>query len=320
MNGKERTLMTIRHEEPDRVPLEVWLYREDMQQRVIEKFGSMDEFYQKLNIDVFVANTPPPNKHNPDFLEEKMTMTLEQISDEDFTDPDDPSIYVELREMLDKYGKEKCIMAHTWGVLEGTYSFAGIEEVLIQLATRSPLVAKVFQKCQSFSQRVAQNVVDMGVDILHLTCDVGANDALLLSPDSWREQVAPFDVNILTPAKQRQIPCSLHTCGYFRPLVDDFIKMGVDVIHPFQQSAGMVLADAKKNWGDQITIRGGLDLRYYLPRAPENELIDHVKNNMLTCKPGGGFIFNSEHNVQPDTTLDRVELAYQTALEYSWYE
>ena len=39
----------------------------------------------------------------------------------------------------------------------------------------------------------------------------------------------------------------------------------------------------------------------------------------LACKPGGGFIFNTEHTVQPDTSLDRVELAYRTALEHAWY-
>jgi uroporphyrinogen decarboxylase len=90
-------------------------------------------------------------------------------------------------------------------------------------------------------------------------------------------------------------------------------------MHPFQQSAGMDLKDVKENWGDKLTIHGGLELRYYLSRAPEDELVKHVKDNMLTCKPGGGFIFNTEHTVQPDTSLKRVELAYRTALETSWY-
>ena len=320
MSGKERTLMAIRHEQPDRVPLELWMFREDMVKRVEERYGSLDNLYQQLDIDVFMAITPPPNKNNPEFLEEKMTMKLEEITDDDFLDPDDPSIYVGIRDMLDKYGQDKCVVCHVWGVLEGTYAFIGVEEALIQLGSRNPLLSKVFGKCRQFSERVAQNVIDMGIDVLHLTGDVGANKSLIMSPTCWREQVAPFDAKILDVAVKRDIPRSLHSCGYFRPLIDDFIDMGVDIIHPFQQSAGMDLADAKQHWGDKLTIRGGLDLRYYLPRAPESELVEHVKNAMLTCKPGGGFIFDTEHTVQPDTTLDRVELAYQTALEHSWYE
>ncbi|MCP4497965.1 MAG: hypothetical protein GY825_14460, partial [Phycisphaeraceae bacterium] len=93
-----------------------------------------------------------------------------------------------------------------------------------------------------------------------------------------------------------------------------------EAMHPFQQSAGFDLADVKRTWGDRITIHGGLEIRHYLPRATEEELIEHVRQNVLTCKPGGGFIFNTEHTVQPDTDLERVELAYRPARECGWYD
>ena len=319
MNGKERTLMAIRHEEADRVPINIWMLRDDMQEKVIAKYGSMEKFYEALNIDVFMAITPPPAKHNQDFLEEKMTMKLNQITDSDFMDPDDPEIYTGVKELVDRYGKEKCVLAHVWGVTEGTYSFMGVEETLMQFALWSPEMQEQFKKVTQWSSRVAENVVDMGIDVLHLSGDMGANNAMIMSPDSWRERIAPFDAKIISAGKKKGLPCSLHSCGYFRPVIDDLIRVGFDVIHPFQQSAGIDLKDIKDNWGDKLTIHGGLELRYYLSRAPEEELVKHVKDNMLTCKPGGGFIFNTEHTVQPDTSLERVELAYKTALDNSWY-
>ncbi|MGQ9629379.1 MAG: uroporphyrinogen decarboxylase family protein [bacterium] len=319
MSGKERTLMAIRHEEPDRIPLNIWMMREDMCRRVIERYGSMDQFYRELHIDVFMAITPPPNRHNQEFLEEKMTMKLEEIADADFMDPDDPSIYAGVRELVDKYGDEKCVLAHVWGVLEGTYSFMGVEETLLQYAIWSPAMQALFQRVRDWSAHVARNVVELGIDVLHISGDVGCNNAMIVSPESWRERIAPHDAQIISVGKRRGLPCSLHSCGYIRPIIGDLIELGVDVIHPLQQSAGMDLSDVKKNWGDRMTIHGGLELRHYLSRAPEDELIAHVRDNVLTCKPGGGFIFNTEHTVQPDTTLDRVELAYRTALDYGWY-
>jgi len=319
MSGKERTLMAVRHEEPDRVPLNVWMFRGDVREKVLEKFHSLEQFYENLHIDVFMAITPPPNRHNLDFLEEKMTMKLEEITDADFLDPDSPEVYRDVLELVAKYGDEKCVLAHVWGVLESLYSFIGVEESLLQFAMWTPECQSLFDKLRDWSKHVARNLVDLGIDVLHISGDAGSNNAMLVSPESWRERIAPLDADIILPARDRGMLCSLHSCGYIRPILDDLVDMGVAIVHPFQQSAGMDLKDVKDNWGDRLTIHGGLDLRHYLPRASRDDLIAHVKQNVQTCKPGGGFIFNTEHTVQPDTDLDRLNLAYQTAFECAWY-
>jgi hypothetical protein len=40
---------------------------------------------------------------------------------------------------------------------------------------------------------------------------------------------------------------------------------------------------------------------------------------MQELKVGGGYLFCSEHAVQTDTTWERIELAFDTALKWSWY-
>ncbi|GAF75363.1 unnamed protein product, partial [marine sediment metagenome] len=287
MSGKERTLMSIRHEEPDRVPLNIWMFREDVQSRVIEQYGSLDRFYEELHIDVFMAITPPPNRQNQEFLEEQMTMQLEEITGSDFMDPDDPVVYQDVKELVAKYGADKCVLAHVWGVLEGAYSFLGVQETLTQFALWEPPMGALFQKLCDWSAHVARNVVELGIDVLHISGDAGSNNAMLVSPKAWRERIAPLDGSIVSAGRERGMPCSLHSCGYFRPILDDLIEMGIQMVHPLQQSAGMDLADVKKNWGDRLTIHGGLELRHYLPHASEEELVAHVRENVLTCKPGG---------------------------------
>jgi len=318
-SGKERTLRAIRHEEPDRVPLNIWMYREDVCEAVVERYGSLERFHEELGIDVHMALTPPPNVHNPDFLEEKMTMPFEEITDADFLDPDDPSVYRGVIELVERYGAEKCILAHVWGVLESAYSFIGIEETLLRFGLWEPPMQAFLRKLSDWSAHVARNLVDLGIDVLHVSGDVGGNQTMIISPESWRQRIAPLDGAIIAPGRERGLPCSLHSCGFFRAVIDDFLEMGIQLMHPFQQSSGFELADVKHGWGDRLTIHGGLEIRHYLPRASEAELVEHVKTNVLTCKPGGGFIFNTEHTVQPDTELERVELAYRTAREHGWY-
>ncbi|MEW6072992.1 MAG: uroporphyrinogen decarboxylase family protein [Planctomycetota bacterium] len=319
LSGKERVRRAIRHEEPDRVPLNIWMMREDMRARVVERYGSLDRFHAELGIDVHMAVTPPPNRHNPAFVEERMNLALEAIAPADWLDPDDPSIYAGVRELVATYGAEKCVLAHVWGVLESAYSFLGVEQTLLCFGLWDGATRELFARLGAWSARVAANVVELGVDVLHISGDVGGNERMLVSPRTWRERIAPLDAAIVAPGRARGLPLSLHSCGYFRPILDDLIGMGIDVFHPLQQSAGFDLADVKSTWGDRLTIHGGLEIRHYLPRASEAELVAHVRENVLTCKRGGGFIFNTEHTVQPDTSLDRVELAYRTARECGWY-
>lgn len=320
MSGKERTLTTLRHREPDRVPLNIWMFRKDVRAAVVERYGSLDRFHEELGIDVFMAVTPPPNRHNPEFVEEHMNLAFEEVTDDDFLDPDDPVIYEGVKELVERYGEDKCILAQTWGVLESAYSFIGVEETLLRFGMWEPSMQAFFAKLGEWSAQVTRNVVELGIDVLHVSGDIGANQRMIVSPASWRERIAPLDAAIFAPGRERGLPCSLHSCGFFQPVIDDFLAMGVVAMHPLQQSAGFDLREIKARWGDRVTIHGGLEIRHYLPRATEAELVEHVRENVLACKPGGGFVFNTEHTVQPDTALERVELAYRTAREHGWYE
>ncbi len=317
MNSKERVLTAIRHEEPDRVPINIWMLREDMQERVIERYGSMDEFYKALDIDLFMAITPPPNKNNLLFMEERMTMTLDEISDDDFLDPDDERLYIEVKQLVEEWGEDKAVLAHVWGVVESAYSFMGIQNTLYNMAARPEEIKVLFKKLSDWSARVADNVTELGIDVLHISGDAGMNTGCLFSPKAWWEFVYPNDKVIIEVGKRKGFPISMHSCGNINDVLDGVVKMGVDLLHPVQTSAGMNPAYVKKEYG--LAVHGGLEIRYILPRAPIDELIDTVKNWFEVLKPGGGFIFNTEHTVQPDTTLDRVEIAYETALKYAKY-
>jgi hypothetical protein len=52
LTPKERILKAIRHEEPGRVPLNIWLYREDYSKLVADKYGSVEAFFDEYGIDV----------------------------------------------------------------------------------------------------------------------------------------------------------------------------------------------------------------------------------------------------------------------------
>jgi len=111
---------------------------------------------------------------------------------------------------------------------------------------------------------------------------------------------------------------SLHSCGYCMPVIQDWIDMGIRILHPVQESAGMDLYEVKDRYGKQITINGGLDIRE-LSNMKLSEAEDYVKTRVQYLKKGGGFIFNTSHTVQTDTSLEVLERAYDAAMEYGKY-
>jgi uroporphyrinogen decarboxylase len=317
MNSKERVISAIKHIKPDRVPMNIWMFRKDMSSAVIRRYGSMQAFFKRYHIDVHMAITPPPYLFNPDYLEELMTLKPEDIRPEHWLDPDDPKVYRGVLDLMSEFGKDKSIFAHVWGVVEAIYGFCGIERTLVLMGTEPNFAVDLFAKVEAFSKRVVENLIQLGVDIIHITGDVGSNRTMLFSPDMWREMVRPFDQSIIQPAVDTAIPVSLHSCGYCMPIIPDWINMGIQIIHPIQESAGMDLFEVKEKFGQHITIHGGLDLRA-LCRLDLGEVEAYIRPRMEKMKIEGGFIFNTAHTVQMDTSLDVLERAYDVALEYSF--
>jgi uroporphyrinogen-III decarboxylase len=97
-------------------------------------------------------------------------------------------------------------------------------------------------------------------------------------------------------------------------LLPEFIEAGFDILNPVQVSAaGMDAPGLKARFGDQVTFwGGGVDTQQTLPFGTTNEVRREVRVRLETFAPGGGFVFNTIHNVQPKTPVENVVAMYET--------
>ena len=330
MNSKQRVLTAIRHQEPDRVPLHIWLYQrgagsEEIKTEVEAKYGSLDAFYDAFDIDMFTHILPLP--YTDTISGPKGTMItgaggllLEKITPDHFLNPNDDNLYDSLQQLIQARGQDKAIIAHIWGVLEAAYSFMGVETTLLNLALKPDHMAGLFEQLGAWSAQVAERAIDLGADIVQISADAGASTGPLINPNQWRELIYPNDKIIVDAIKRHGAIAAMHNDGNIWALMDGIVEMGIEVLHPVQSSAGMDPAEVKRRYGDQLTIHGGLDVTHVLPHGTDEALIETIQRTMEICKPGGGFIFNSEHFIPANVPLPRLELAYQTALECAWYD
>ena len=70
--------------------------------------------------------------------------------------------------------------------------------------------------------------------------------------------------------------------------------------------------EIKEKYGDKITIYGSLDVIDGLLKYDGEELDEYITKRFEIYAPGGGFIFNGGHFIQPDIPPLRLVQAYRT--------
>ena len=74
----------------------------------------------------------------------------------------------------------------------------------------------------------------------------------------------------------------------------------------------------KKEFGQDITFwGGGADTRHVLNNGTPAELKDHVKGLLDIFAPGGGYVFNTVHNILPDVPPENIVAMYEAVDEFN---
>ena len=319
MNGKERVLAILNRQPVDRTPLDCWLYQKQFVEKLEAEYGSRDKFLDEFNIDIFVGFVPYPNQ-----LDRKVDVT--ELAEVDLGDPHDPRWLthtewnydfagVNVRDAVAQQGDRRAIIAHIWGIVEGTSTFLGIENCWLNLAKEPKLMMAWFDRYSTWLCGLIDSCRQAGVDIITLSDDWGSNQNMLFSPRMWRRMIRPFAERVVNYANERGIPVNLHSDGYIMDIMDDLVDIGYAMTHPLQESAGMDPQTIKTQYGDKLVLYGSLDVIDGLLAYEGDVLAQYIMDRFKIYAPGGGFIFNTGHFVQPDIPPQRLLQAYTVANE-----
>ena len=120
--------------------------------------------------------------------------------------------------------------------------------------------------------------------------------------------------------KHKNIPVFFHSDGDLRKVMDRIVEVGFDGIHSLQPSAGMDIANIKRDYGDVLCLIGNIDLDYVLTFAQPQEVEETVKRTIDVAAPGGGYILSTCNTLIDSIPPENVLAMYKTAHEYGVYE
>jgi uroporphyrinogen decarboxylase len=383
MSPRERVRAALRHEEPDRIPIDLGGFQTGIHKKAYEALIAhlgpsesirdldpiqqlavpSEAVLQRLHADVrYVGAHGPDGFRGGIEVHERGGRRWHDLRDEFgvvWSMPEDQGLYMDISHHPLAEATLKDVERYPFPDGRDRTRFTGVREKALSLREGTPYalssaicgvayeicwymrglerwfldMAENPAFCEALLERTAQFWVDwmegfLGevgdlLDVVMIGDDLAGQKGPLFSPRFYRSVVRPRQQRVIDAIEKRtKARIWYHTCGDCSALIPDLVEMGVDILNPVQiGTKGMDPQALKQKYGESLVFwGGGIDSQHVLPFASPAEVREHVRRNVETWKPGGGYVFNSVHNIQAEVPPENVVALYDAALEFGFYD
>jgi uroporphyrinogen decarboxylase len=250
--------------------------------------------------------------------------SMEDLKNYEWPDPSDPRLFDPIKELCAEYQEDYFIIVDLSSTLiEAAYAhLMGTSNFFLQLYDEPELVAGVLDGLTEYYTELGKNAVKLGVDMIRVGDDVGAQQSMMLSPELWRELAKPRFESMFNAFRKENsdLYIKLHSCGDYSPIIPDEIELGVDLSGLMQPTGGNKdQAGIKKKYGNDIALIGGFDVQRLLPRGQVEDVREGVFNVMKNLAVGGGYIFSPSHYILADVPIQNIFAMFEAQKDFGTY-
>jgi uroporphyrinogen decarboxylase len=301
------------------MPVYGWV-RANLEAQISAAFGSVEAFEDHYAFDLaHLFGGPAP--YDEAALEALRAagggeITPRALLELPLTDPDDSAAYGEIVDGIahHKTARGRFVYVQTPGIFECLNGPFGIEAHLTYLALYPDDLHAVYARQATWNRAFAHNCIDLGVDMVHVSDDWGAQWGPLFSPRMWERLIRPYHQVTAEAVRARGVYLSLHTDGNVMALLDGIVGLGYQVLHPFQESAGMDMAAYRARYARDFVLMGGLDIQTTLGFGRLDRLADEIRR-LVGLFRDGGLLLCTSHYVQDHCTIEELTYAYDLVRE-----
>ena len=199
-----------------------------------------------------------------------------------------------------------------------------ITEWYVSTRSRRGYVHKVFEGQTAAGIRNLERIhaaVGDNLDAVYICgTDFGTQTSSFCSVATFNELWAPYYKAICDWVhKNTSWKTFKHSCGAVSKFYPSFIECGFDIVNPVQCSAaGMDPGTLKAEFGGQLVFwGGGVDTQQVLPFGTPEEVRRQVLERLDIFSRGGGYVFNTVHNIQARTPVENVVAMLDAVREFN---
>jgi len=204
-------------------------------------------------------------------------------------------------------------------VYEYCWYLRGMDQLFMDMLTEPRILEYLLDRTLEYwknFETLFMKEVGEYVDVVCVGDDLGMQSSTLFAPAIYREFVKPRQKQLISHIKKlTRAKVWYHSCGSIYSLIPDLLDNGVDILNPVQyRAAEMDPERLKASFGKKLCFwGGGVDTQNILPHGTPSDVGREVEKQMAVFKPGGGYVFNPVHNIQPDVPPENIVAAFQTA-------
>jgi uroporphyrinogen decarboxylase len=201
------------------------------------------------------------------------------------------------RQVAAKTSEDMLLVGYNEMVLfERAQLLLGTTDFLVAVALQPDKLAALLDRIVEYALRQTHALMDAGVAGIRFTDDWGTQEALFISPASWRRLIKPRLKRLYDAVNQRHGLVFQHSCGRIDAIVPDLIEIGLDVLDPCQPAANDIF-QWKRRYGDRLSFMGGLDTQGYLSFGAAGDVEARVAEVVSVMADGGGYIAAPSHTI-----------------------
>ncbi|MHC4716016.1 MAG: uroporphyrinogen decarboxylase family protein [Planctomycetota bacterium] len=346
MTSRERVLAAVAHIQPDRVPIAM-TYAPEVKQRVMGRLGMEEAQFDAWSGQDMVGVRPtfPGPASDLAYADPTIEVTADGDHLDIWHVPFRPvragdQVYMELAgrpplancrtlDELDGFAwptpemwdysalgaeldahADMATRGHSRGFFEIAHFMRGMDNFLTDLALNPEFACRLMDHIIDYLFARSRAILTAGAGryaIFEYNDDVASQRSLFISPEMWRRYLKPRMAKFCRLARRFGAKLLYHCCGSVRPIMDDLVEIGVDILNPVQPlAAGMDPFELKRVYGDRITFNGGIDIQRLLPNATVAEVRAHTRRMIDTVGRSGGYILGPSHAIQSDVPTENV--------------
>ena len=182
------------------------------------------------------------------------------------------------------------------------------------------------ERCRELLARYARAVaghareqIAAGVDALNLSAPWAGQS--FISPQWYRELIAPAQAVLAAAARAGGVPSYCHTCGAIGDRLEAIIDTGFDGIECLDPPplGNVELADAVRRIGHRAFIKGNIDPVHVLLQGTPEQIRTDVIRRLEIGMTARGFILSTACAIAPETPAAHVALLRELVDAYGAY-
>ncbi len=338
MNSRERFMVALALQQPDRVPIMEGSIHPNVWRPLCPAARDDADVQDQLDLDAVCCRAPFATvseqgeyftdewgvvyKKSAEVTQHPYRGPIETLADLRTYTPPDPTAAHRLAAVQDTVahykGQRAIVFKHRAAFMWSAY-LMGLDNLLFSFLQEPRLAAAVLDMVVEVNEEVIRRAVRAGADVVMLLDDYAANTGPLMSPEVFRQFVLPRLQRVVDTVHAEGALCIKHTDGNIWKILDMIVDTGIDAINPLEPCAGMDIGEVKRQYGRRVCLVGNIDCGALLVTGTTTDVEQAVKDCIRAAAPDGGYILSSSNSIQSGVRPENLRAMIEAGRKWGSY-